>query len=328
MTPNAHSLSIVIERSPLVRRRIERVLGAATGLERVAAVEHPDEAEPLLATKPSLIACDAQDARRVLGWLAERLPFSHLLVWSTSSSADLARLALAQPRFSHVIGWPGFASMPRAWEVAMVARRLLDPRAKSPSLRDLLGWGATVVEWQPRTSADRDRAVSGIRELSLHAGCPPRLAERVAEAAHELLMNAMYDAPHDSRGQPRYAHDRRQDLVLEPHEVPTLRLATDGMQLALQASDPFGTLQRGHLFEGVARGLEGASADSTPIPSAILDTSRGGAGLGMLKLLAASAVLMADVDHGRRTEVSVFWELDTSPRELRSMPKSIHFFER
>jgi len=320
-------LIVVIERNPVARRRIERVLGVAAGLEPVAAVERPDEAEPLLASKPALIACDAQDASRALGWLSERLPFSHLLVWSTANSPELVRNALTQPRFSHVIGWPGFSSMPRPWELAMVTRRLLDPRAKAPALSELLGWGATVMEWSPRTSADRDRAVAGVREICAQAGCSPRLAERVAEAAHELLMNAMYDAPRDARGRARYAHDRRQDLVLEPQEIPTLRLGTDGIHLGLQATDPFGALARHHVFEGLARGLEGAS-DNTPIPGALLDTSRGGAGLGMLKLLTASTVLLADVDPGRRTEMSVFWELDTSPRELRGMPKSIHFFER
>ena len=48
------------------------------------------------------------------------------------------------------------------------------------------------------------------------------------ELAHELLMNAMYDAPTDSRGRPRYSYDRKQDIVLDEGEVPTLRLGTDG----------------------------------------------------------------------------------------------------
>jgi len=40
------------------------------------------------------------------------------------------------------------------------------------------------------------------------------------ELAHELLMNAMYDAPVDVQGRPKYAHDRKQSITLDPEEAP------------------------------------------------------------------------------------------------------------
>jgi hypothetical protein len=60
----------------------------------------------------------------------------------------------------------------------------------------------------------------------------------------------------------------------------------------------------------------------------VLDTSRGGAGLGMLKIYAAGAVLVIDVSPTASTLVTSFWDLDVNPREFRSLPASIHFFER
>jgi hypothetical protein len=139
-------------------------------------------------------------------------------------------------------------------------------------------------------------------------------------------MNAMYDAPIDGRGRPRYTHDRRRDLVLEESEIPTLRLGTDGAHLALQAHDPFGGLRRHHVFEGITRGLSARAADASR--GDVLDTSRGGAGLGMLKIYAAGAVLVIDVAPTSSTMVTSFWDLDVNPREFRSLPASLHFFER
>jgi hypothetical protein len=325
VTSSRPAPTVLIERNAAVRRRLERVLLAATALEPVLVLESPEQLETLRAARPALIACEAQDASRLVGWLPRELPFSRLLVWTPHSSPGLFRLALEQPRFSHVLGWPGFASMPRPWELLLVARRLLGAQSSPPSLRDMLGWGSTVVEWHPRTSRERDTVVAQVQEHALRISGSQRLAERVAETAHELLMNAMYDAPRDALGAARYAQDRRQELTLEAHEVPIFRLCTDGLFLALQAVDPFGALTRRHLFGGLVRGLEGAGQTQA---AQVLDTSSGGAGLGMLKMYDACSILVADVEPGRRTEMTAFWELDANPREMRDMPRSVHFFER
>jgi hypothetical protein len=92
-------------------------------------------------------------------------------------------------------------------------------------------------------------------------------------------MTAMYDAPRDELGAPSYAHNRRRELTLQPHEIPIFRFGTDGLHLALQAVD-------------------------------------------------ACGVLMAEVEPGRRTEVTTFWELDAHHCEMRDLPRSVHFFQR
>jgi hypothetical protein len=68
------------------------------------------------------------------------------------------------------------------------------------------------------------------------------------ELAHELLMNAMYDAPVDAQGRPKYAADRKADIRLTDSERPSVRVATDGSRLVLQVRDPFGRLERRHVF--------------------------------------------------------------------------------
>lgn len=207
----------------------------------------------------------------------------------------------------------------------MTTRRLVDPYAPSPGLHELLRWGATFFEWTPSTTIDRDVVVAEVSQLVLQVGASSRLADRIAEVAHELLMNAMYDAPIDENGRPRYAYDRTQDIVLGASERPTLRFATDGMLMGLQVIDPFGGLQRWHVVDGITRGL---FAPEHQEMKDIVDTSHGGAGLGMAKLYKGSSILVIDVMPGASTTVTSLHELDISPRELRSLPGSLHYFAR
>jgi len=316
----------VLERNRVVGQRIARVMCAASGLMEVPCVDDPAELHKVLSKRPLLLGCDAQDLDLALEWAADRYPTLNLIVWTSSSISSVLQAALQEPRLSSVIGWPSFESMPRPWEVAIAVRRILNPQSAPPRLSDLLAWGATIVKWRPRSSEERDRAVSEVGHWTERAGAPSRIAERLSELAHELLMNAMYDAPIDSRGRPRYSYDRKKDIVLEENEVPTLRLGTDGERIALQAHDPFGGLKRHHVFEGITRGLSAREADSSS--AKVLDTSRGGAGLGMLKIYTAGAVLVVDVDPSASTLVTSFYDLDVNPREFRSLPGSVHFFER
>jgi hypothetical protein len=117
-------------------------------------------------------------------------------------------------------------------------------------------------------------------------------------------------------GRPKYALDRKADIRLADEERPSVRLATDGTKLVLQVRDPFGRLERKHVFEGLARGLAGGEMDS----------SHGGAGLGMLVCHNSSSAMFFDVARGRHTEATAVFELDMNLRELRTQAKSVHFW--
>ena len=84
----------------------------------------------------------------------------------------------------------------------------------------------------------------------------------------------------------------------------------------LQVRDPFGRLERRHVFDGLARGLAGGEQDR----------SHGGAGLGLVVCHNASSALFFDVARGRHTEVTAVFELDLNLRELRTQAKSLHFW--
>jgi len=215
---------------------------------------------------------------------------------------------------NHVLGRRDFESPPRAWEVTMLARRLAG--APAPPLGAYLDWGYTALDLEVRTTADRDAAAARIQDFVGALAVPRRVAEMFAELGHELIMNAMYDAPVDAHGRPKYAADRKAEIVLAEHERPGVRLATDGSRLALQIRDPFGRLERRHVFDGLARGLAGGE----------LDRSGGGAGLGMMVCHNASTAMFFDVVPNQKTEVTAVFELDLNLREFRTSAKSLHFW--
>ena len=110
--------------------------------------------------------------------------------------------------------------------------------------------------------------------------------------------------------------DCRLKLTLLEHERPTFRLASDGVRLVIQVIDPFGRLQRDHVFGGLERGLRRGE----------LDSSHGGAGLGLTMCHNATVAMFFDVKAGEQTEVTAVFDFNMNLREFRTRAKSLHFF--
>lgn len=230
--------------------------------------------------------------------------------------------ALRTPQVMGFLAWRTTGVRP--WELSYLVRRVVAPSQPAPTSTDVLLWGASSVTWRPRTSADRDQSVRAVELVAMRFGIARRLAAAAADAAHELLMNAMYDAPVDASGTARYAIDRRADISLEEHEVPTLQLTVDSSHLALDIIDPFGRLARSKLFGGILRGRSGAVATQA---NSVLDMSEGGAGLGIFNLYNSSAILRVEVVPGRRTMVSWLIDRSVNVRTQRSMPRSVYYIQ-
>ena len=52
-----------------------------------------------------------------------------------------------------------------------------------------------------------------------HLNISRRIADNIGEVVHELITNAMYDAPVDAGGHPRYAHDRTAPIELSAEGI-------------------------------------------------------------------------------------------------------------
>lgn len=303
--------AVIVERNKLVARKIARVLVSTGWTAQVvddpaAALDHVAQAD--------LLCADAFDG----DYLAEQLRAHGKrglrgLLWTAEPLKRSLRYMSECPGLDHVLARKDFESPPRAWELAMTARRLRVPGVAAP-LAAYLDWGYQARELAPQTTAERDAAVAAVQELVLGLAVPRRLGELVGELAHELIMNAMYDAPVDERGVAKFAADRKAEIRLAERERPIVRVGSDGTRLILQVRDPFGRLERRHVVDGLARGF--ASGE--------LDREHGGAGLGMIVCHNASAALVFDVARGQHTEVTALFELDQNLRDLRTQAKSLH----
>ena len=308
----AHVMQVVIlERNKLVGRKVARLF-LATGASAVT-IEDPAELPAVLAGADVLCA-DTFDGDLVAESVRARVGLRGVL-WTAEPLRRSLRYLVEAPAIDHVLARRDFESPPRTWELAMIARRLQGVAA--PSLGAYLDWGFTALELDVRTTADRDAAALKIQDFIGALQVPRRVAEMFAELGHELIMNAMYDAPIDAFGRAKYAGDRKAEIALADHERPVVRIATDGSRLALQVRDPFGRLERRHVFDGLARGLAGE-----------MDSSHGGAGLGMMVCHNASSAMFFDVVAHRHTEVTALFELDQNLREFRTQAKSLHFWRR
>jgi hypothetical protein len=307
---------VILERNKLVGRKVARLF-LATGASAVA-IEDPAALAQVIDGAEVLCA-DTFDGDLVAEQIRAR-PALRGVLWTAEPLRRSLRYLVETTAIDHVLGRRDFESPPRAWELAMIARRLQGGAA--PPLTAYLDWGCSVLELAVRTTADRDAASARIQDFVGMLQVPRRIAEMFSELGHELIMNAMYDAPVGADGRPKYAADRKAAIALAEHERPVVRIATDGTRLALQVRDPFGRLARRHVFEGLARGLAGGQTGEQ------MDHSHGGAGLGMMVCHNASTAMFFDVVAHQHTEVIALFELDMNLREFRTQAKSLHFWRQ
>lgn len=302
--------AVILERNKLVGRKVARWFVACGATATV--VEDP---AALLANLGAahVLCADTFDGDLVAEQVRAR-PGIVGILWTAEPLRRSLKYMAESPALNHVIARRDFESAPRSGDVLMLARRLAT--RVTPPFAAHFDWGATIVGLTVRTSADRDIAVAHIQDFVGALNMPKRVMEMFGELGHELLMNAMYDAPVDAQGLPKYAGDRRAHITLTEAERPIVELGTDGSRLGIRVRDPFGRLERRHVVDGLSRGLAGGE----------MDRSHGGAGLGMMVCHNSSSVMIFDVAPGRYTEVTALFELDHNLREFRTLSKSLHFW--
>ena len=304
--------AVILERNKLVARKVARQVLAVGGTAEIC-----EDPSALDVVRADVVCADTFDADLV----AERVrgqPGLRGVLWTAEPIKRALRYAIETPGITNILGRKDFDSAPRPWELLMVAARLGPSQAPRPSppIGAFVGWGHRALQLEITGSADRDGAVAAMQDFATGLSVPRRLVEMFGELGHELLMNAIYDAPVDAHGWAKYAGDRKAPVVLAERERPRVRIASDGSVLVLQVRDPFGRLERKHVFDGLARGLAGGE----------MDRSHGGAGLGMTVCHNASSAMFFDVVAGQHTEVTAVVELDLNLREMRTQAKSLHFW--
>ena len=136
----------------------------------------------------------------------------------------------------------------------------------------------------------------------------------------ELLMNSIYDAP-AAAGISRFKNiDQTTAINLLPEEQGQLSFACDGQILAISSSDPFGALKKEKVYQYLKKVLKRSSTEG------LIDTKRGGAGLGLFKILYSSHAIVCNVQPQKKTEIMALIDVNDQLRDFSTMARSIHFF--
>jgi hypothetical protein len=184
----------------------------------------------------------------------------------------------------------------------------------------LAGFGIERPTRTVRHADERDAVVGELVEAVRTLGAGRRIAESVSLVADELFTNAVYNAPRDADGRPRYAHvNRREKIALEPSEAVSIQFGSDGRMFGLSVADRFGALEARSLRSGIERCV----SCHDPI-----EQKAGGAGIGLYTALCHADQLIFNLEAGAQTEVIALWSLARKGGGRGAGAASLHVFEQ
>jgi hypothetical protein len=177
--------------------------------------------------------------------------------------------------------------------------------------------GAQIGERVVTSDLEKRTAMLEVTAWAEAVGARRPIVHRLATVVDELLMNALHDAPRESK--PVLALGP--DAAAAGLRRATLRWASDERTLAVSVGDGFGSIRQRDVIDHVRRARD---ERGRPNPTSVEDP---GAGLGLYLVLANVASLIVNVHPGQRTEVVCLFDLArTSARAIGSSVRSLHVF--
>lgn len=182
--------------------------------------------------------------------------------------------------------------------------------------------GTEVFRYPITGSQDRDEYNSKVMLFAEACRLGQHTAKMVFGITEEMLMNVIFDAP-VAGGVAEYNHASRAEVLkLRPEEYGELTYGCDGNLFIISTSDPFGALTKEKLLTYLKKVLK--RRDSV----GLIDTKKGGAGLGFFKMLYSSHTLICNVEKNAKTEMMTIIDIEEQLRDFATMPRSIHYFQK
>lgn len=180
--------------------------------------------------------------------------------------------------------------------------------------------GTQIHELTVTGSKDRETFNTLVMQFAEESRLGQYVAKLVFGITEELLMNAIYDAP-IAGGKLHYGElPRTAAIELDPSEYSSLAFGCDGSLFGISVTDPFGALTREKLFQYLKKVVRRADSAN------LIDTKKGGAGLGLFKILYSSHSLVCNVRPHHQTEVMALIDVQNQVRDFSKMARSVHYF--
>jgi len=183
-------------------------------------------------------------------------------------------------------------------------------------LEKYLSWGVDIKSEGVKSSKERERIKEEMVTHFKASGIRTSILDRVYLVAEEMLMNAIYDAPTDDKGQSLFNHlSRKTEINLEKSQESILKYGFDGMMIAVSVEDPFGALTKEIIIQYLESCYEGRAGT--------LNLNKGGAGRGLHQIIENSDLTIFNVKRGVKTEVISLFNLETGRKDQKP---SFHYF--
>ena len=176
-------------------------------------------------------------------------------------------------------------------------------------------WGTELQETVIRSGSQRTSLVEQIAEAVRARGQSARIASMAMLVTDELVSNAVHNAPVDGDGV-HYRKDvpRNVEIELDDRHQVRLRWGCDARYLAIEVTDPFGSLDRDTILGALAK-------------SDVRDTGAG-AGMGIALAFRSCDHMVFNLAPGKRTEIIALIDVRYPPSERSAMSSYNVFVER
>jgi len=173
-------------------------------------------------------------------------------------------------------------------ELTITAQKLI--RSDLFGAEKYLLWGTKLTATTLTRASQRSQLVSELAEQVRGSGQSARVASMAMLVTDELLSNAVHNAPVDASGR-RYRAELARDgeLELDARHQIELRWGCDGRYLAIEVTDPFGSLDRDTILRALVQND--------------VKNSGSGAGMGIALTYRSCDHLVFNLAPGKRTEV-------------------------
>jgi hypothetical protein len=190
---------------------------------------------------------------------------------------------------------------------------------EAPPLSSHLRPGTSIVTVKLTGSDGKDACLARLRRDLAHVdaiGDLPAIADTVAS---ELIMNAVFNAPHDEHDRPKYRDvARHANFSLSEGEEVTVSYGFDDGAFALSVHDNFGMLTRETLLANLLRATRGGASQ--------INLRSAGAGVGFYMVLGSSNLLDVHVVRRRSTRTIAVIGLTRRHRHLEELGHSLNLF--
>jgi len=156
-------------------------------------------------------------------------------------------------------------------------------------------------------SRQKSPAVQAVQNVLGKIGVTNRLTGIVAQAVDELIMNAIFDAPHEDGAPTRKTLPRTEAFLFPPGEEVWLEMMMTDKYVGICVADGYGTLKKDVILGFLRKNYQEESYKD----------KKGGGGLGLNEIIHSGLSVLFICKPDSRTEVMLFFPRAGNYKEFR-----------